>query len=476
MRDLTKGPVGGHVFHLATFIALSTAFQTLYFLADLYFVGRLGKEAIAGVGLAGNLMFLVLALTQSLGVGATSLIAQALGGKDRRRAELVFNQALVLSTLAALVFGVWLFALRGAYCRWLAADATTAALGVQYLSWFIPALCLQFALVAMSAALRGMGDLKIPTAIQVGTVVLNIVLAPTLMFGWITGRPLGVAGAALASLVAVAVGCLAFTAYFRREASYLRFRTAEWIPQPRLWGEMLRIGLPAGAEFALMSVYMILVYDIIRPFGAAAQAGFGIGARVIQALFLPTVAIAFATAPVAGQNYGARLGERVREAFYSAAAMSATIMLALTLLCRIAPDAMVRFFNPDAAVVAFGSEYLRIISLNFLASGLVFVSSSVFQGMGNTVPPLACSSLRLLLFALPSYVLSREAGFQMRQVWYLSVASVVVQLCLNLWLLHREFAIRLSPVAAAEPRQVAAGTRTGSARQPERAAAQARSQ
>lgn len=290
MKDLTKGPVGGHVLQLATFIALSTAFQTLYFLADLYFVGRLGKEAIAGVGLSGNLMFVVLALTQSLGVGATSLIAQAMGRKEPRRAELVFNQALLLANVTGLAFGVLVFALRGAYSRWLAADAATAAQSVRYLDWFVPALALQFSLVAMGAALRGIGDVKFPTLLQVGTVLLNIVLAPTLMFGWLTGRPLGVAGAALASLIAIAVGCVVFTAYFQRRASALRLRAADWAPQPRLWGEILRIGLPAGGEFALMSVYMILVYDIIRPFGAAAQAAFGIGLRLVQSLFLPVVA------------------------------------------------------------------------------------------------------------------------------------------------------------------------------------------
>src|SRR5437867_12755292 len=116
MKDLTRGPVGRHVVSLAAFIALTMIFQTLYFLADLYFVGRLGKEAIAGVSLAGNLMFVVLALTQSLGVAATSLIAQAMARKDRRHAEPVFEQPLVLSNLTALAFGVWVFALRGAYC------------------------------------------------------------------------------------------------------------------------------------------------------------------------------------------------------------------------------------------------------------------------------------------------------------------------------------------------------------------------
>jgi Na+-driven multidrug efflux pump len=133
----------------------------------------------------------------------------------------------------------------------------------------------------------------------------------------------------------------------------------------------------------------------------------------------------------------------VRQSFYAAAGMGALIMVTVSLLCHIAPEAMVRFFNPDVAVVAFGSEYLRIVSWNFLATGVVFVSSSVFQGMGNTLPPLASSSLRLLLFALPAYVLSRQPSFEMRQVWYLSVASVVLQLCLNLWLLRREFARRL---------------------------------
>jgi putative MATE family efflux protein len=453
MRDLTKGPVGRHVVNLATFIALTMIFQTLYFLADLYFVGRLGKEAVAGVGLAGNLMFIVLALTQSMSVGATSLISQAFGRKDRAQAQLVFNQATVLSNLTGVVFGLLFFAVRGVYARRLAADPATAALGIQYLTWFVPALFLQFPLVIMGAALRAMGDMKLPTVIQVATVLLNIVLAPVLMFGWGTGRPLGVAGAAIASLVAIGVGCVAFVLYFLRPASPLRFASAEWTPRPRLWYAMLRIGLPAGGEFALMSVYMVLVYDIIRPFGAAAQAGFGIGIRVVQALFLPTVAIAFAAAPVAGQNFGAGLGARVRQTFYSAAAISAAIMFALTLLCGIAAAGMIRFFNADPGVVAFGSEYLRIICWNFLASGVVFVSSSVFQGMGNTLPPLAASSLRMLFFALPAYAVSHQPGFQLRQVWYLSVASVTVQLVVNLWLLHREFARKLpaTPAPGAQP-------------------------
>ncbi len=444
MQDMTKGPVAGHVARLAGFIAVSTAFQTLYFLADLYFVGKLGKEAVAGVSLAGTVMFLVLALTQSLGVGATSLIAQSLGRKDRDQAERVFNQSLILSCATGFVFGVVFFALRHEYAERFAADAATASQAGQYLDWFVPALFLQFPMVAMGAALRGMGDMKIPTLIQIGTLVINIILAPTLMFGWITGHPMGVAGTAIASLVAVAAGCIALSLYFRRPASPLKFRRDQWDPDPRLWWAMLRIGVPAGGEFALMSVYVVLVYDIIRPFGAAAQAGFGIGARVMQSLFLPTVAIAFGTGPVVGQNFGARQADRVRGAFRAGALMSSTVMVILTILCHIAPASMIRAFNSDPQVVAYGADYLRISSWNFLASGLVFVSSSVFQGMGNTLPSLATSFLRLVIFAVPAYVLSHRPGFVLEQVWYFSVAAVTLQFVVNMALLRREFRRRLN--------------------------------
>ncbi len=200
MKDLTQGSVTRHILQLSGFLAVSVVLQTLYYLVDLYWVGRLGKEAVAAVGLAGNQMLVVLALTQMLGVGTTTLISHAVGQKDHERARLVFNQSLVFSTVVGTGFALFAWLTREAYCRWLGADAQTAGLGLEYLRWFIPVLWLQFALVAMGAALRGTGNVRPGVAVQAFTIVLNIVLAPILIFGWGTGRPLGVAGAALASL------------------------------------------------------------------------------------------------------------------------------------------------------------------------------------------------------------------------------------------------------------------------------------
>ena len=125
--------------------------------------------------------------------------------------------------------------------------------------------------------------------------------------------------------------------YFVGKEAYLHFLKHDLTPQMPLWKDMLKIGLPAGAEFAMMAVYLMVVYTITRPFGAAAQAGFGIGMRVVQALFMPVVALGFSVAPVAGQNVGAKLGQRVKAVFKDASLMAGAWMLLMAMLCNITP-------------------------------------------------------------------------------------------------------------------------------------------
>jgi len=443
MKDLTTGSVTRHLLHMSAFLAMSMVVQTLYLLADLYWVGHLGKEAIAAVGVAGNITMIVLALTQMLGVGTTTLISQAAGRKDQPHAELAFNQSFVMSIVIALALGVVGFILRPAYCDWLSADAETATLAKAYLLWFLPGLLLQFPLVALGSALRATGIIKPAVGFQVLSVFLNIVLAPLLIFGIGPWPKLGVTGAALATFISILVADVLIVIYFERKYHYLRFRFPLFRPQTKIWGGMLRIGVPAGAEFLLLFVYIMIVYAIIRGFGPAAQAGFGIGARVMQAFFLPVVALSFAVSPVVGQNFGGRRADRVRHSVYSAIGIASLMMLVLTLIAFLLPGTLIRIFSRDPRVIAFGSEYLRIVSLNFISAGIVFVTSSIFQGIGNTLPPLFSSMTRLILFALPAMYISRRPGFEIRELWYLSIGSIIFQMCINLLLLRHELRKRL---------------------------------
>lgn len=448
-----------HLLHMSAFMAVSMIVQTLYLLADLFWVGHLGKEAIAGVGVAGNLNMLILALTQMLGVGTTALIAQSAGRKDQAHAELVFNQSCVMSLWIALGLGIAGFLSINGYANAVSADAKTAELAKAYLYWFLPALMLQFPLVSMGSALRATGIVQAPTLISVVSVLLNIVLAPFLIYGtepWpildfvrrivahFGSLPhFGVTGAAIATFVSILVADLLVFWYFEKKYHYLRFRFSEWRAQFKIWGAMLRIGIPAGAEFVLLFVYILIVYMIIRNFGPAAQAGFGVGARVMQALFLPVVALSFAVSPVVGQNFGGRKADRVRHAIKSGLGIAILLMLVLAGISWAIPETMIRCFSNDPAVVQFGSDYLRIVAFNFVAAGVVFTSSSIFQGLGNTIPPLLSSASRLLMFALPAWILSHQTDFHIKIVWYLSVGSQLLQAGINLVLLQRELRKKL---------------------------------
>jgi Na+-driven multidrug efflux pump len=215
MKDLTQGSVTGHLLHMSAFLAMSVVVQTLYLLADLYWVGHLGKEAIAAVGVAGNITMIVI----------------------------------------ALALGVVGFILRPTYCDWLSADAQTATLAKAYLVWFLPGLLLQFPLVALGSALRATGIIKPAVGFQVLSVVLNIVLAPLLIFGIGPWPKLGVTGAALATFISILVANVLMMIYFEKKYHYLRFHFPLFRPQTKIWGAMLRIGVPAGAEFLLLFVY-----------------------------------------------------------------------------------------------------------------------------------------------------------------------------------------------------------------------------
>jgi putative MATE family efflux protein len=451
MKDLTKGSISSHLVAMAVPMAAGMIFQTLYFFVDLYFVAKLGDAAVAGVSSAGNAMFVIMALTQVLGVGTIALISHAVGRKDQADANLIFNQSLVIAALCGAVTLLLGYPGSAAYVRVIAADEPTVQAGISYLYWFLPGMALQFAMVAMGSALRGTGIVQPTMVVQVLTLVINTILAPVLIAGWGTGQPMGVAGAGLASTIAIVVGVILLSVYFVRLEKYVSFHKEQWQPRLAVWKRMLSIGLPAGGEFAMMFLFTAVTYWALRHFGAAAQAGFGIGARIMQGIFLPAMAIAFAVAPVAGQNFGARQPDRVRQTFSSAVKMCTGVMLALMVLMQWRPDALVRLFSTEPAVVDIGSQFLHIISWNFVLSGIIFSCSSMFQALGNTLPSLYSSATRLITYSLPLVWVSTQPWFQLVHVWYLSVGTVTLQTIVSFLLLQKQLRVRLSSLAPVAP-------------------------
>jgi putative MATE family efflux protein len=432
MKDLTQGSIPRHLAGMAVF-----------------FVARLGKAAVAGVSSAGTATFLALAASQVIAAGALSLVSRAAGRKDQAGANLAFNQSVSLSLAAfagTLVLG---YGIGDRAIAALAADAETGALARSYLDWFLPSLACQFPIAAMGSALRGTGVVQPTMLVQTATVLLNVVLAPILIAGWGTGVPFGVPGAGLASSLSGIVGVAILVAIFPRVQHYLGVESRLLAPSRAVWGRIVAIGWPAAGEFFLMFVVLNVVFWVIRRFGPEAQAGFGIGMRVMQSIFLPAMAIAFAAAPIAGQNFGAGRFDRVRSSFFYSALIGSVIMLALTILCQWNAALLIQPFTADPAVSTVAARYLEVLSWNYVATGIVFSCSGMFQALGNTRPALLSSSLRLLTFAVPAMVLAPRPEIQLVDIWHLSVMSVAVQAVTSYVLLRREFARKLGPVTAA---------------------------
>ncbi|MBR1123870.1 MATE family efflux transporter [Bradyrhizobium lablabi] len=458
MKDLTQGSIVSHILNMAPPIVAGMITIMICQLVDLYFVAEIGGAAVAGVAAAGNAGFLINGFMQVLGVGTVALMSHAVGRKDRADASLIFNQAIVLSVLCGLLTLAVGAMLARPYMRSVAADEATVEAGTTFLLWLMPALALQFVTQVMGAALRATGIVRPTMLIQAFAVIINIALAPVLIAGWGTGHAFGVAGAGLASSIAVFLAVLMLLAYFQKVERYVGFVPSQWRPQLPQWMRILNVGLPAGGEFAIIFAWMGVIYYVLRDFGAAAQAGFGIGTRVLGLIQMPALAVALAAAPIVGQNFGAGNADRVRETFVKALAIATVVMIGFTILAQWKPGLLLAGFAEDREAMAVAVGFLQLVSLNLVVQGVTFTCHSTFQGLGNTKPVLLSATSRLLLYAVPAIWLSTRPGFAIEQVWYLSIATTTLQAVLSLWLLRREFRKRLAPLERKlSPEPMAAG-------------------
>lgn len=443
MKDLTQGSIARHILTLSGPVLAGMLAQIAYQLIDLYFITKAGVAATAGVNAAGNVVYIIYGLTQVLGVGTAALIAHAVGTKSRDEANLVFNQSLTLTAIVATGSIALIAALLRPYMRAIAADEATVAAGTAFMLAVLPGFALMFLTTTLGAALRGTGVIQVPIYIYMLTVAINAVLAPVLISGWGSGVALGAQGAGLATSLSVAAGAVILALYFRYRERYLALRSELMRPRMEMWRRILGIGVPSGVEVGLTFCSGAVVYFAIRDFGAEAQAGFGIGSRVLQAVLLPGLSIAYAAGPIAGQNFGARDAARVRHTFRMAALLSGIVMLAVMLLIQLHPDTLVRFFDADESVTSMASTFLQLLSWTLIAQGLVYTCSTLFQSLGNTLPSLISSGTRFVVFSVPAIWLSTRSEFTLHQVWHLMAGSILLQAAVSLLLLQREMRRRL---------------------------------
>lgn len=436
--DLTHGPIFNTLARLAVPVTVSMVMFTVYLMVDLYFVGRLGPDAVAALSISGNAFFIHLGLSTILGTGAMALIAQAFGRKDYDYAAEVFKQSMYMALIVGAIEAGTGLVIAPGYIKFFGGTGKSLDWGIQYFQLFVISFWFMILLYTIGNCYRGMGNTKTPMIILLQANILNIILDPVLIFGWLGVPAMGVRGAALASMISniYALGIYAYLIFIKGTEIDLK---GAWKLRPGVIRKSLFIGIPSGLNHFLLAANLLITFRVISDYGTAALASIGVGFRLLQAIYIPVIAVASAMAAIVGQNLGANKYHRISGTFGRAWLISVIFMICCTTVCRILPGQLIGIFSTDPDVIRFGIIYLKIFSLGFVMVGTIMVISAAFQGLGKTYPSLVGAAVDNVLFAGLVFTLPMHFGWGIQSIFWIKVATVVVETAVIAIWLKREF-------------------------------------
>ena len=435
--DLTEGPIFKNLIRLAVPVTVSMVMFTVYLMVDLYFVGRLGPEAVAALSISANAFFIHLGFSTILGTGGMALIAQAFGRKDYDYAARVFKQCILLAAIVGIVEAAAGLMIAPAYIKFFGGSGKSLEWGIQYFQIFIISFLFMILLYTIGNCYRGMGNTKTPMIIMLQANLMNIGLDPVLIFGWLGLPAMGVRGAALASVISQIYALAIYGFLIFVKGTHIDIK-GKWQLNLSIIRQSLFIGVPSGLNHFLLAANLLITFRVISDYGTAALASVGIGFRILQAIYIPVIAVASAMAAIVGQNFGADKFKRITGTLARAWLISAVFMVICTAICQILPDYLIGIFSNDSDVIRFGVNYLRVFSLGLVVVGTIMVVSAVFQGLGKTYPSLVGAILDNALFAGLVFTLPVYYSWGIQSIWWIKLTTAVIEMAVVAVWLKRE--------------------------------------
>ena len=425
--DLTEGPILRTLIRLAVPVTVSMVMFTIYLMVDLYFVGRLGSDAVAALSISSNAFFIHLGLATVLGTGGMALIAQAFGRKDYSHAAQVFKQSVLMALIIGSLETVTGLLIAPSYIKFFGGTGKSLQWGIQYFQIFSISFFFMLLLYVIGNCFRGMGNTKTPMIIMLQSNILNIILDPMLIYGWLGLPAMGVRGAAIASLMSHIYALAIYVYFIFIKGSHLDVK-GPWQLNRRIVAKSLYIGIPSGMNHFLLAANLLITYRVISIYGTAALASIGIGFRLLQAIYIPVIALASAMAAIIGQNFGAKQYSRMTGTLWRAWAISMVFMIFCTVISRLFPEELIGIFSDDPDVIHFGVIYLSVFSLGYAAVGTIMVAASAFQGLGKTYPCLIGAALDNALFAGMVFTLPAFFGWGIQSIWWIKLATAIAEM------------------------------------------------
>ena len=423
-HDFTVGPIGRAVLLLAVPMVLEVVLESVFAVADIFWVSRLGPDAVASVGLTESLLTVIYALAMGLGIGATAVVARRIGEKDPEGAARAAVQALALALLVSVVLGTAGALLAPRLLALMGASPGVIETGRGYATIMLGGEAAIIVLFVANAIFRGAGDAAIAMRVLWLANIINIVLGPLLIFGPGPFPALGVTGAAIATTTGRSVGAIYAVTRLFRQASRIPVGRRHLRVDVGVMRQILSLSGSATLQNLIGMASWIGLVRILAGYGSEALAGYTIAVRLIIFALLPSWGLSNAAATMVGQSLGARKPERAERAVWQAGAYNARFLVAVGILFFVAAPLILRAFTDDPVVSDYAIHCLRIVALGYplYAYGMVLTQS--FNGAGDTWTPTWLNLFCFWIFEIPlAWGLSGPAGFGPSGVFWAIMAS-----------------------------------------------------
>ncbi|MGD0989328.1 MAG: MATE family efflux transporter [Candidatus Sulfotelmatobacter sp.] len=400
-QDYTKGSLNRAILLLAVPMVLEMVLESLFAVVDVFWVGRLGANAVATVGLTESLLTLVFSVAMGLSLSTTAMVARRIGEKDPEGAAVAGVQAIALGSFIAVAVGVPCFLFAPNLLRMMGATPEIIATGSGYARICLGGSFAVLLLFLNNAIFRGAGDAAIAMRLLWVSNIINLILDPCLIFGLGPFPRLGVTGAALATLTGRSIG-VAYQFYrLLRGTERLRILRSQIRLQFDVLWRLIRVSVTGILQFAIAHTSWIGLVRIVSIFGAAALAGYTIAIRIVIFIILPSWGLSNAAATLVGQNLGAGQPERAEKSVWRTGLYNVIFLGAVGLVFIFFAEPIIRLFTQDPAVVPLGASCLRIVSYGNLGYAYFMVMMQAFNGAGDTITPTIVNFFGFWLFEIP---------------------------------------------------------------------------
>ena len=425
-QDYTAGSLNRAILLLAIPMVLEMVLESLFAVVDVFFVGRLGADAVATVGLTESLLTLIFAVAIGLSMSTTAMVARRIGEKDPEGASVAGVQAVILGLAISLVVGVPGFVYAPELLKLMGASPDIVATGSGYARIALGGCGAVMMLFLNNAIFRGAGDAAIAMRLLWISNIINLILDPCLIFGLGPFPRLGVTGAALATFIGRSIGVL--YQFYRLARGTERLASLAHhlgLNLVILW-RLIRVSITGILQFAIANTSWIALVRIVSTFGAAALAGYTIAIRILIFVILPSWGLSNAAATLVGQNLGAGKPDRAEASVWRTGFYNMLFLGGVGVLMILFAQPIIRLFTHDPEVIPLAASSLRILSYGNIGYAYGMIMLQAFNGAGDTVTPTWVNLFGFWFLEIPlAYWLAIPMGLRSKGAYF----SIVIAEC-----------------------------------------------